>query len=61
MEQRRDSGDLKDLVLYRIESAKEDLRAAVILRDEKVYKTANNRVYYAIYHALSAVHCMEGD
>ncbi|MBO6113870.1 MAG: DUF3791 domain-containing protein [Lachnospiraceae bacterium] len=31
MEQRRDSGDLKDLVLYRTESTKEDLKSNEIL------------------------------
>lgn len=50
----------KDLVLYRIETAKEDLKSAKILRDADSYKGANNRAYYAIYHAINAIHGMKG-
>lgn len=53
-------GTKRDLVLYRIETAKEDLKSAKILRDAASYKGANNRAYYAIYHAINAVHGMNG-
>lgn len=43
--QRDDVGTRKDLVLYRIESAKEDLKSAKILRDAVSYKGANNRAW----------------
>ena len=36
-------GTQRDLVLYRIEAAKEDLKSAKILRDADSYKGANNR------------------
>lgn len=49
------------MVLYRIEAAKEDLKSAKILRDSDSYKGANNRAYYAIFHAINAVHGLRGD
>jgi uncharacterized protein (UPF0332 family) len=59
MEQ-HDIGTRKDLVLYRLESAKEDLKAAKALYDVASYKAANNRAYYAIFHAINAVHALNG-
>lgn len=58
MKQPKDAGSVKDLVKYRIESAKNDLRSAKVLRDIDDYKGANNRAYYAVFHAISAVHGM---
>lgn len=49
-----------DLVRYRIETAKSDLLSANILLKEREYRGANNRAYYAIYHAISAVHALDG-
>lgn len=60
MEQHNDIGTKKDLILYRIESAKEDLKSAQILFDAGAYKAANNRAYYAIFHAVNAVHALSG-
>ena len=60
MPQHNEIGTKKDLVLYRIETAKEDLKSAKILRDADSYKGANNRAYYAIYHAINAIHGMKG-
>lgn len=60
MEQHEDRGTAKDLVLYRIESAKENLRSAKILLEAKLYKDANNRAYYSIFHAVNAVHALNG-
>lgn len=37
-----------------------DLRSAKLLLDAEEYRGANNRAYYAIYHAISAVHALEG-
>lgn len=45
----------KDYARYRIERAKEDLNAAHLLFDNGNYRIANNRAYYAIFHALRAV------
>ena len=59
--QHEDIGTRKDLILYRIESAKEDLRSAKLLLNAEAYKAANNRAYYAIYHAISAVHALKGN
>ena len=53
-------GTRKDLVSYRIETAKSDLKAAKILLNAGEYKGANNRAYYAIFHAINAVHALDG-
>lgn len=56
-----EKGTRKDLVLYRIETAKSDIRAAEILLSAKEFRGANNRAYYGIYHAISAVHALDGN
>ena len=53
-----ETGTKKDLVLYRIQSAKSDLKSAKILLDAEEYKAANNRAYYDIFHAINAVHAL---
>lgn len=45
----------KNYAQYRIERAKEDLDAAHLLYENGNYRIANNRAYYAIFHALRAV------
>jgi uncharacterized protein (UPF0332 family) len=55
-----DVGTKEDLVIYRLESAKEDLRAAKAMCDVPSYKAANNRAYYAIFHAVNAIHALNG-
>lgn len=45
----------KEYAQYRIKRAKEDLDAAHLLFDTGNYRIANNRAYYAIFHALRAV------
>ena len=55
-----EKGSIGDLVQYRIETAKSDLKSADILMKEGEYRGANNRAYYAIYHAISAVHALDG-
>ena len=47
-------------MLYRLENAKSDLKAAKILFVAEEYKGANNRAYYAIFHSLNAVHALSG-
>ncbi len=55
-----EKGSIGDLVRYRIETAKSDLKSADILLKEGEYRGSNNRAYYAIYHAISAVHALDG-
>jgi hypothetical protein len=45
----------KEYAGYRIERAREDLDAAHLLFDSGNYRIANNRAYYAIFHAMRAV------
>lgn len=54
-------GTRKDLVLHRIQTAKSDLNAARILLNAEEYKGANNRAYYAVFHAINAVHALKGN
>ena len=60
LEQHNNEGTKYDLARYRIETAKSDLRSAKLLLDAGEYRGANNRAYYAIYHAVSAVHALAG-
>ena len=46
---------VKDLAKYRLDRAKEDLATASRNFDTGDYRAANNRAYYAIFHALRAV------
>ena len=55
---KKDIGTRKDLVLYRLQTAKADLKSARILLAAEEYKGANNRAYYAIFHAINAIHAL---
>ena len=61
MEQPKETiGTKKDLVLYRLQTARPDLKSARILLEAGEYRGANNRAYYAIFHAINAVHAVSG-
>jgi uncharacterized protein (UPF0332 family) len=47
-------------VLYRRETARNDLKSARALFFIEDYKGANNRAYYSIFHAINAVHAVSG-
>lgn len=51
-------GTRRDLVLYRLETARNDLKSARALFSIEDYKGANNRAYYSIFHAINAVHAV---
>ena len=55
-----EEGTKFDLMKYRLESAKSDLKSAKILIEAEEYRAANNRAYYAIFHAISAIHALDG-
>ncbi|MCM1538715.1 MAG: HEPN domain-containing protein [bacterium] len=59
MEQ-HEEGTKIDLMKYRLETAKSDLKAAKILIEAEEYRASNNRAYYAIFHAISAIHAFDG-
>ena len=59
MENHENIGTVKDLVLYRVQTAKDDLSSARILLRAGEYKGANNRAYYAIFYAIRAVLAIE--
>ena len=61
MEQPKETiGTKQDLVLYRLQTAWSDLKSARILLEAGEYRGANNRAYYAIFHAINAVHAVNG-
>ena len=45
----------KDYARYRLRKSREDLDAARLLYNNGSYRTANNRAYYSIFHAIRAV------
>lgn len=49
-----------DLNTYRLDIAIEDLTAAQRLASENSFRIANNRAYYAIFHAVTAVQALDG-
>ena len=61
MKQPEEKGTQRDLVLYRIETSKSDIKAAEILLNAREFRGANNRAYYGIYHAVSAIHELDGN
>lgn len=50
----------KELSKHRLEQAKEELEDAKLLYNNNRYKSANNRVYYSIFHSIRAVLALEG-
>ena len=61
MKQPEEKGTQRDLVLYRLETSKSDIKAAEILLNAREFRGANNRAYYGIYHAVSAIHALDGN
>lgn len=61
MKQPDNIGTVKDLAMHRIETAKSDIKSAQILFDAGEYRSSNNRAYYGIYHAISAIHALDGN
>ena len=54
-----DIGTYKDIATNKISQAIDDLESAEILLNADKYKAANNRAYYAVFHAIDAVLAME--
>lgn len=50
----------KELSKHRLEQAKEELEDAILLYNNKRYKSSNNRAYYSIFHCIRAVLALEG-
>ena len=48
------------LANYRIEKAKDCLKASKVLLDDEFYSDSANRSYYAIFHAMNALNALEG-
>ncbi len=51
--------DIKSLAKYRFERSKQSFEAAKVSRENEDWFTTNNRIYYAIFHAIRAVLALE--
>ena len=49
----------KEFSLYRLERAKQDLESAIFLYENNRLLAANNRAYYAIFHAIKSILALE--
>ena len=58
--QHKEKKRILELVGYRIDIAKEDLQVAAENMAADHLRAANNRAYYSIYHAITAVLALEG-
>ena len=54
------SNDLIELSKYRIEKSKEDLEASKVAFEHNQLKNSLNRSYYSVFHAMRAVHALDG-
>ena len=54
-----DNKESLDLAIYRLEQSKENLEEAEALFNINKFKGANNRAYYAIFHAIKAILAIE--
>ena len=61
MTQHNHGGTTEDLAAYRIQRARDCIKESRILFDSKEYYGANNRAYYAIFHAVNAIHALDGN
>lgn len=52
--------DRIELAKYRLEKAKDCLKASKILLDDCMFSDSANRSYYAIFHAINALLALEG-
>ncbi len=53
------NNEIEALSKYRLEQAKENLEEAEALFAINKFKGANNRAYYAIFHAIKAILALE--
>lgn len=60
MMQHKPNDYIKDLATYRINTAIEDLHTARSMFEKGHLRFANNRAYYAIFHAITAVFALDG-
>lgn len=54
------TGTVKDLARYRLSTAEEDIKDAKTLFGTGAYRASNNRAYYSVFHAINAIHILNG-
>lgn len=55
MADEKESGYVQDLAKGRLQQVRDDLKSAQLNFSAGLLKAANNRAYYAIFHAVAAV------
>ena len=55
-----DENDRKEIVKFRLEKAKDTFAEVPVQLENKFYRTAANRLYYACYYAASALLINDG-
>jgi len=55
-----DKKDKRELSVYRLNTAKQDLEYSKLLLTSGGFKVSINRSYYAVFHAMRAVLALEG-
>lgn len=53
-------GSIKELALYRLEQAKEDLNVSKVMLENNMFKASLKRSYYSIFHAIRSVNIVKG-
>ena len=56
----QNAGKPEDLANYRLQCAERELEDTRLLIDADSFNSANNRSYYAIFHAINAIHALDG-
>lgn len=51
---------IKELAIYRLEHAKEDLKVSPVLLNNNMLKVSLNRSYDFIFHAIRSVNIIKG-
>ncbi len=60
MESQFESGNIQELINYRLHRAYETLEEARLMQDIGHWNTCANRLYYAAFYAVSALLIYEG-
>ena len=60
MNQPEEFGDRKQAAVLQLKAARATLREAELLLENEAYSGTLNRSYYAIFHAICALHSLDG-
>lgn len=55
----KEEGNYTDLAMYQLETSARDIADAKVLLDIGSYNNSASRSYYAVFHAISAIHALD--